>query len=102
MEDRAEWGALYAYFRQDLWSSLRVLLPEEFQANARLTQNIPSADDPLGSRAFLELHWMTPVKTGEQPLMTLRVQGQWSPYLEPAVLRTWLIVEHPDLFRWRP
>jgi len=89
----SDWRPLWLTFPEPYGGWLRGVVPRLEVDTARVRQQ-PTATDPLG---------LTPRITIEAQQDTLQVRllvdGEPSPWLEPSVLQTWLVVERPDLFR---
>lgn len=80
---------------------LSVIFPYEMQVDAEQLMNTPTLDDPLASTAKMQVSWTTDAETGLF-VVSVRMFGVHSPWMEPAPLRTWLLVEYPELMRIKP
>lgn len=74
------------------------IFPYEMQIDTELLVLTPTFDDPLATEPKMQVAWTTDAETGKF-VVSVRLFGMDSPWLEPKVLCTWLLVEYPELIR---
>lgn len=94
----ARWQAVSDCFPANQADWMAVVFPREFEVDADALMNKPSAQDPLGSTASMYVTWRMKNDVFE---VCVQLFGEPSPWLEPAPLRAWLLVQYPDIMRIR-
>ncbi|MNN50680.1 hypothetical protein D3C81_1652790 [compost metagenome] len=98
----ANWRPVYSCFPGEQHGYMLQLFPMAFEVDAEAIANRPSAADPLGAMPMFKLEWSVVTIANEGGFrMRAYLFEQPSPWLDQEALRTWLLIEYPQLFRWR-
>lgn len=97
----ARWQSICDCFPVEQGKMMETIFPYAMQIDAEQIMYKPTAADPLAAQAPMKVSWTTYAETG-QFVVAVELFGVWSPWMEPAPLRTWLLVEYPELIRMKP